>query len=580
MKDSGLIANPVVSDGVISDILITQEGGTAVPMLGPGGKTREAALLTPIKSPSSQFSFKRHLPVLLGSGVGFALEELIRHFEQTEGKNFPLAVVDKEESILTANGAEEKFSAYPNIRWITARDRDDALRDITRWQAEHGQKALFPLAHPFYLRLDKEYYGVIRDSAAASARYNFWSKAAYPKFQQDGTRILLLTSKYFLTGELVAACERLGVPHRLLQIPEGEMGHTEFVEQLLSVTLEFKPDCIVTINHLGVDREGVLMALLEKLNLPLASWFVDNPHLVLAHYTELINPWTAIFTWDADNIPSLKKIGFEHVFYMPLGTDVERFRPLGPGEGVRPGHPWNADVSFVGNSMVHKVSARLDKLRLPPGLAESYESVSAEFAESDIRSVEDFLFSAHPELIPAYHSLGSEISRLDYEVLLTWESTLQYRLSCVKATLSFCPLITGDDGWEKILPSAPGMWRRHPEVSYYSDLPRLYPASAINFNCTSKQMKGAVNQRVFDVPATASFCLTDWREQIENLFAVGKEVVCYHSPEEAEELIRYYLAHPAAREKVAHAARRRVLAEHTYDHRIRTLITTMRETFA
>ena len=580
MKGSGPAASPVIIDGVITDILTTSEDGKTSPMLGSGGKARETALLAPLKTPLSEFSLDGRLPVLLGSGVGFALEELVRGLEKTEGKNFPLAVVDKEENILKASNVREKFAAYPNIRWITAQEPGDALRDLTKWQEECGQKALFPLAHPFYLRLDKGYYGSIRESAAASARYNFWEKAAYPKFTQGDTRLLLLTSKYFLTGELVSACKRLGIPHRLLQIPEGEMGHTEFVEQLLSATLEFKPDCIVTINHLGVDREGVLMGLLEKLKLPLASWFVDNPHLVLAHYTDLVNPWTAIFTWDADNIPSLRKLGFEHVFYMPLGTDVERFRPLRPGEGVGPDHPWNADVSFVGNSMVHKVSARMDKLHLPHELAVSYKEISAEFAESDIRSVEDFLFSMHPELISAYQSLGNEVSRLDYEVLLTWESTLQYRLSCVKATLPFSPLIVGDDGWEEILPSSPKTWRRHPEVSYYSDLPLLYPASAINFNCTSKQMKGAVNQRIFDVPATNSFCLTDWREQIENLFAVGKEVICYHSPEEAEDLIRYYLAHPAEREKVAEAARKRVLADHTYDHRIQTLISTIRDTFA
>ncbi|CAK7064830.1 MAG: hypothetical protein DELT_01600 [Desulfovibrio sp.] len=580
MQQTDPTASPVLVDGALTDVLVTTANGAALPILGNGGKERELAVLAPLTQQGTDFSPETRLPVLLGSGVGFALEELVAILLKSQGKNFHLAVVDKEKAILEAAGIRERFAAYPNIRWIHAANAHEALRALTKWQEECGQKALFPLAHPFYLRLDKAYYGAIREAVSASARYNFWEKAAYPKFKGENARLLLLTSKYFLTGELIAACERLGVPHRLLQIPEGEMGHTDFVEQLLSATLEFKPDCIVTINHLGVDREGVLMGLLEKLNLPLASWFVDNPHLVLAHYTDLVNPWTAIFTWDADNIPSLRKLGFEHVFYMPLGTDVERFRPLRPGEGVGAGHAWHADVSFVGNSMVHKVSARMEKLHLPQQLATTYREISAEFAASDIRSVEEFLFTAHPELVPYYQNLGSEVSRLDYEVLLTWESTLQYRLSCVQATLPFFPLIVGDNGWDQLLPHSPKSWRSHREVSYYSDLPLLYPASKINFNCTSKQMKGAVNQRIFDVPATGSFCLTDWREQIENLFEVGTEVICYHSPEEAEDRIRYYLANPGEREKVSAAGRARVLAEHTYDHRMRTLINTMRRTFA
>ena len=46
-------------------------------------------------------------------------------------------------------------------------------------------------------------------------------------------------------------------------------------------------------------------------------------------------------------------------------------------------------------------------------------------------------------------------------------------------------------------------------LNYYKDLPLLYNACKINFNATSLQMKEAVNQRVFDVPACGAFLLTD-----------------------------------------------------------------------
>ncbi|MCC8193634.1 MAG: glycosyltransferase [Deltaproteobacteria bacterium] len=573
-----LTATPVYDGEAVTDVLVSR-GGRMSPMLGAGGKARELAVLNAAAGSDDAFSPGRHLPVLIGSGVGFLAAALAERLAAACGADFPLAVVDKETAILEANGLRDRLAKYPSIEWITAESTEAAIRDLTRWQEKNGGKPLFPFSHPFYMRLDRAYYGAVRDAAKASARFNLWEKAAYRKFATGEPRLLLLMSKYFLTGELVSACERLGIAHRLLQVPDGEMGHAEFVEQLLGAVLEFKPDCIVTINHLGVDREGILMNLLERLRLPLASWFVDNPHLVLSHYNDLVNPWAAVFTWDADNIVSLKSLGFEHVFYMPLGTDATRFHPPRNGEELPPGHPWRADVSFVGNSMLHKVEARLEKLDLPPELAATYTTVAAQFAESDIRSVEEFLYADHPELVPFYRGLGNAVSQLDYEVLLTWESTLQYRLSRVMAMMPFSPLIVGDDGWLELLAEEKRPWRRHPEITYYTDLPRFYPGSSINFNCTSKQMKGAVNQRVFDVPATGSFCLTDWREQIENLFEPGKEVICYHSPEEAEELIRRYLAAPGEREAVIRAARRRVLEEHTYEKRILDLVGTMRRTF-
>ena len=571
-------AEPVLVDGALADLLITRNGRTA-PMLGSGGKSREMAVIDDLARTPPVFIAGRQLPLLVGGGVGFAAMALAETLEKSLGPDFPLAIVDKEEGILAASGLREKLSRFPGIVWLDNADTDETLRQLTLWQNTNGNLPFFAFVHPSYMRLDKAHYGRIREAAAASARFNFWEKAAYAKFKEEQPRLLLLTSKYFLTGELTSACERLGMPHHLLQIPDGEMGQTEFVEQLLSTALEFRPDCIITINHLGVDREGVLMGLLERLRLPMASWFVDNPHLVLAHYSTLINPWTAIFTWDADNVPSLRSLGFEHVFYLPLGTDATRFHPPKKGEILPHGHPWRADVSFVGNSMVSKVQARLNKLHLPEKLAASYMDVAAAFAASDVRSVEDFLYAEYPDLVPVYKGLGSPVAQLDYEVLLTWESTMQYRLSCIEATLPFNPLIVGDAGWDALLADSPHTFRRHSELAYYTDLPRFYPGSAINFNCTSKQMKGAVNQRVFDVPATGSFCLTDWREQIGNLFEPGKEVICYHSPEEAREYIKHYLADPSGREAVSRAARRRVLAEHTYDLRIKTLTDTMRRVF-
>lgn len=125
--------------------------------------------------------------------------------------------------------------------------------------------------------------------------------------------------------------------------------------------VSFKPDCCITLNHMGVDVEGVLMDLLARLQLPLASWFVDNPHLIIHLYSRCVSPWTALFTWDADNIESLRRTGFEHVFYLPLGTDPDRFHP---SRAAVP-DAWKADISFVGNSMLYKVGGRLEKRTLP-----------------------------------------------------------------------------------------------------------------------------------------------------------------------------------------------------------------------
>ncbi len=556
-------AIPVIEDGDLVDIVL-QWPERSWRLAGKAGAKRERDLLKKLNSDGKK------LPVLLGSGLGVALEELL---EQTSG---PVAVVDKEQSILDVSKLAEQYAGEERVFWIVEPDLPSALKALTQWQMRHEGLPFVPLSHPVYLRIDRDYYGGLQEQLQASGRFDFWAKARYTKFKTWPPRILLVTSQYFLMGEIIAACTRLQVPYLLVNLEDKEIASQEFVERLLRSVLEFRPDFIFTINHLGVDREGVLVDLLERLELPLASWFVDNPHLILYLFNKVISDYTAIFTWDSDNIDTLKEQGFQRIFYLPLGTDPERFRPGLHGSA---NNTFTTDVCFVGNSMHYKVGQRLKASRPPKELLRSYRAVAAGFGNSDEKSVYSYLLHEHQDLLPYFMELESAERKLAYEAMITWEATRQYRLQCVQGIMDFNPLVVGDKGWNISLKAESRPWRWHKEVSYYEDLPWLYPLVKVNFNCTSKQMKGAVNQRVFDVPATGAFVLTDWRVQIEQLFIPGQEVICFNHLDEVPDLTKYYLSHPHAREKIALAARKRILAEHSYQHRLLFLMRKMHSVF-
>jgi len=510
------------------------------------------------------------LPVLLGSGLGQALEALLA------AQDGPVAVVDCETPILEITGLRQRYADNPRVLWVDHPMPVDALRTLTRWQMEQGGKPLAPVALPVYRRLNRAYYGHLAESLTASRTFDFWAKASYPKFGSWPPRVLYLTSDYFLLGELVRASERLGTPHHFINIGANETGCSEFVEQLLTAVVEFRPDFIFTINHLGVDREGVLVELMERLQLPLASWFVDNPHLILYLYNKLQSPWTALFTWDTDNIASLKAQGFPHVRYLPLASDVTRFTPVADPPAV---HPWRSRVSFVGNSMTTKVGKRMKAGLFPRVMLSRYKEVAAGFSASEDRSVSAYLRREHPDLATVFDGFENNERRLCFETMITWEATRQYRKGCIEGLLGFEPLIAGDSGWKRTFPGEGETWRWHAELNYYEELPLFYALSEINFNCTSQQMKGAVNQRVFDVPAAGAFVFTDHRSQMEELFEPGSEMAVYNDPAEVPELVRYYLDHPAERQRITAAARARILAEHTYEHRLQTLFAAMRDIY-
>jgi len=512
------------------------------------------------------------LPVLLGSGMGFGLQELLRLWEG------PVAVVDKESPIYAYTGLRADMGASDRVLWIDEHDADVVLKILSKWQmAQDGCPPFAPVIHSQYRRLDPEYYGTLFEALRASRTQDFWSKIRYPRFTSPLPRVVLLSSGYFLTNECKQACDRLGALCHIVALPDEEVGRQTFIEEILQAVIAFHPDFVLTINHLGVDRKGVLVGLLEQMEIPLASWFVDNPLLILYHYQEICSPLTTIFTWDADTVPTLKKRGFSDVHYLPLGTDTHRFHPVSPGAPVHSG--WTAPISFVGNSMVHKVEEKRKELVVPQQLKHTCEQVAHGFCTHSSHCVDAYLHRNFPELALLFDGIKDMPARLAYETMITWQATLYYRLSCVRELLPFAPLIVGDDGWHTLLGDPGTTWRYLEGVNYYHELPRFYPCSTINFNCTSLQMKGAVNQRVFDVPAAGAFLLTDYRKQVEDLFEPGTEVICYRDQEEICDLAGYYLKHDYERNRVVARARRRVLADHSYENRINVIFQVMRERY-
>ncbi|MEZ7198278.1 CgeB family protein [Pseudodesulfovibrio karagichevae] len=557
MSPTPYTAEPVLDGETLADLRIRIQGKTWH-LWGRDGRTREAGLADAVPDDA--------LPVLLGAGLGHGLDRLL-------ARGLPVAVVDREDALLELTGALARGQAGTCLH-VDDPDPAKALDRLNAWRAEHGGRPLAPVVLPLYQRLDRVYYGGLAQALKAGAATDFWSMARYPKFRAKAPRVLFFDSDYFLCREILAALDRLGVARRSLPLGDRETGSNEFIEGLLKAVVDFRPDLVLTVNHFGLDREGKLAGLLDDLGLPLASWFVDNPHLILFDYDHPGADNTAIFTFDAGNLEAMRARGFKHVHYLPLATDPQRFRP---DVGAAPAG-WTANISFVGSSMTGPVARSLALSGLPAPLAREYEAVAEAFGGSGETSVARFLERERPEWFAAVHALPRREQRLAAESLLTWEATRQYRLACVRATLPFSPLIVGDDGWASLLGGADV--RLLPNLDYYDDLPRFYPRSNINFNCTSRQMKGAVNQRVFDVPACGAFLLTDHREQMEDLFDLDREAAVYRDVEEIPGLVERFAADPAARTAVSRAASRRILAEHTYEIRLQRLLNIVRETFA
>ena len=106
------------------------------------------------------------------------------------------------------------------------------------------------------------------------------------------------------------------------------------------------------------------------------------------------------------------------------------------------------------------------------------------------------------------------------------------------------------------------------------ELLRVYNTSKIVLNITNWDPARyvALNQRVFDVPATGAFLLTDYSPELEEHYRIGEEIACYGDVEDLREKARYYLAHDAERRAIAERGYARALTLPTIRDRMRAVI--------
>ena len=82
----------------------------------------------------------------------------------------------------------------------------------------------------------------------------------------------------------------------------------------------------------------------------------------------------------------------------------------------------------------------------------------------------------------------------------------------------------------------------------------------------------ANNNRLYEATGVGTLLVTDWKENLHEMFEPGKEIVAYRDSDECIELIKYYLEHDDERRAIARAGQERTLKEHTCYHRMQELL--------
>jgi spore maturation protein CgeB len=378
-------------------------------------------------------------------------------------------------------------------------------------------------------------------------------------------RVFVLRQQFFLEEECVRACRRLGLEVREWDLGEG--WDAASFSSFLSGLLEFQPDFLFCINHIGFDKEGRITEFLRESEIPAAVWYVDNPDFIIKAFPQNVSPWVSLFVWDRHYLKDLEAMGFSRPAYLPLATDPQLFRPYRTPPSWKFGEVAGA---FVGSTWSQRVRQQLTRFQGEPEKVTLIEAAARRFISSPAYKAGEDLAALYPGF--SSHPLQEQI---DLEAAVLWRASQWHRVGSIAPLTHIGLQVYGDAAWQEFLPDRRAYGGR---IGYNRELPAFYQCVGVNLNVTSLQMKDGLNQRVFDVPAAGGFLLTDFKESLLDLFA-EEEVAWFHDPEEARAKLQYFLKHPEERRAVAVKARERVLAQHTVAHRMQTVVERMGAAF-
>lgn len=321
------------------------------------------------------------------------------------------------------------------------------------------------------------------------------------------------------------------------------LGIDESVRQEIISIVENGIDMIISF-----DFFPALSQICESYNIKYVSWVYDWPNYTLFH-KEAYNKCNRIFLFERDGVKLLSQYNINNVYYSSLAVDIDRL-DLQLGTDIS-NTEYEYDVSFVGN-MNSNLNNILMLDEIPQyyegyinGLAQAQQKIYGYNIVNEIINDEfvgEYLKAVCADMdnfvIPHKHILSSQINKY---------ITGMERVNLLKTIANEYNLdvFTGNDNLA--IPKA----IIHKSIDYYSEMPRVFRKSRINLNVTLRSITSDIPLRVYDILGAGGFCLTNYQEDIVQLFKAGEELVVFTNKDDMFNKVEYYLSHEKERLEIA-----------------------------
>ena len=237
----------------------------------------------------------------------------------------------------------------------------------------------------------------------------------------------------------------------------------------------------------------------------------------------------------------------------------------------------NQSVSEVGSDLL---------IQMKPYTKLFVGQIASPLPEGEDYHAYDLMISSLPNLVDHYRKLGipAELNRLGFDrrvldavKVSTRDIDVSFVGSLSPAHPSRARLVEWLAGQTKLdiwgngldkFPASSPVHRHYHGEAWGTDMFTALARSKITVNNHIGIAENfANNMRLYEATGMGCLLLSDLKSNITDMFEPGREILCYSSPEECLDLIRYYSKNASERERIAEAGQRRTLTEHSYLNR-------------
>lgn len=381
-------------------------------------------------------------------------------------------------------------------------------------------------------------------------------------------KLLFLDSPSFGKLDLIRAFDQKGYEIQLFHHDNlHDYRNKEFDDYFDNLVFDKDFSFVFSLNYYPSISNGC-----ERNHLKYLAFVYDNPLVSLYSYT-LINPCNYIFLFDKACYLDFAKEGISTVYYLPLCANTARLSSMHLPADKRP--ILSSDVSFVG-ALYNEDHNFLDRMTDLDEYTKGYIDaiMRSQMKVNGYFFIEDLLT---PEIITSmkksleYNTQpgGTESDAYVYaNYFIARKITSLERQNILKEVSNHYDTKLYTHNATPELPNIQNMGA----VDYYDVMPHVFKNSKINLNITLRSIRSGMPLRAWDILGAGGFLLSNYQEDFFDFFIPGEDFDFFDGTDDLLSKIEYYLSHERERKEIAENGFQKVAANHTYAHRVDTML--------